>query len=376
MERTPSILLLGLGGAGCSMVSRLSSGLTSEVGAMFVDTDERSLPAGGVTLQLGRQQTRGMGTGGEVGSGLAAAESEEAALRRALAGAHVVVLVTGLGGGTGSGAAPFIAACASDAGATVLCFATMPFSHEGERRQREADQAATILAGRCHGFIAVHNDLLLQQVPADAPMPDAFAAADAWVGGAIRGIAAAFAPGALVPADPSALRSILSTRGSPTLCAFGAGEGQGAAMKAARAAADCPLAHGPGAVTKVASLFVHVSGGPELTSTDAFEAVAAVRAKFGGETSTVLCARTDPALAGRAEVSVLGASLPVPRAPAKGRKGAKSGKGDESQTVFPFATDEAVRRGFFGGAPLTIVDGQDIDVPTYIRRAVRLPSGS
>ncbi|MFM9001831.1 MAG: hypothetical protein ACKORB_09480 [Opitutia bacterium] len=375
MERTPSILLLGLGGAGCSMVTRLSAGLPSEVGVMFVDTDERSLVPGAQTLQLGRQQTRGMGTGGEVSSGLAAAESEEAALRRAIAGVHILVIVTGLGGGTGSGAAPFVASCGVDAGATVLCFATMPFTHEGERRQREADQAATLLASRCHGFVAVHNDLLLQQVPADSPLPATFAAADAWVGGAIRGIASAFAPNALVPTDPSAIRSILSTQGSPTLCAFGAGEGEGAAMKAARAAADCPLAHGPGAVTRVASLFVHVSGGPELTSTDAFQAVNAVRSKFGGETTTVLCARTITGMAGRAEVSVLGASLPAPRAPAKSRKGAKAGKGDEAQTIFPFATDDAMRRGFFGGAPLTIVDGQDVDVPTYIRKAVRLPAG-
>jgi cell division protein FtsZ len=145
-------------------------------------------------------------------------------------------------------------------------------------------------------------------------------------------------------------------------------------MTAARAAVECPLAHGPGAVTKVASIFVHVSGGPELTSTDAFDAVAMVRQKFGGNTATVLCARTDPGMAGRAEVSVLGASLPEPK-PAKARKGGKGAKDDQSQTVFPFATDDAVRRGFFGGAPLTIVDGQDIDVPTYIRRAVRLPAG-
>lgn len=374
MERAPSILLLGLGGAGCSMVARLSAALPAEVGALFLDTDERSLPADARTIQLGRQQTRGMGTGGETGAGLAAAESEEVALRRALAGAPVVVIVTGLGGGTGSGAGPFVAGLAADSGATVLCFATMPFSHEGERRQREADQAATALAARCHGFVAVHNDLLLQQVPADSALPATFAAADAWVGGAIRGLAAAFAPGALVPADPAAIRSILSTPGSPTLCAFGAGEGPRAAMTAARAAVECPLAHGPGAVTKVASIFVHVSGGPELTSTDAFDAVAMVRLKFGGNTATVLCARTDPGMAGRAEVSVLGASLPEPK-PAKARKGGKGAKDDQSQTVFPFATDDAVRRGFFGGAPLTIVDGQDIDVPTYIRRAVRLPAG-
>ena len=217
----------------------------------------------------------------------------------------------------------------------------------------------------------VHNDLLLQQVAPDAPLSESFAAADAWVGGALRGLASAFAPGALIVVDPSSLRSLLSTPGSPTLFAFGVGEGEGAAMKAARAAIECPLAHAPGAVAKVASLFVHVAGGPAMTSTEAFEAVAAVRARFGGETSTILCARVEPALGDRIEVSVLGASLPAPKPPAKTKKG---GKGeDPAQPIFEFATEESMRRGLFGGTPMTFIDGQDVDVPAYIRKAVRLP---
>jgi len=372
MSTPASILLVGLGGAGCSMVTRLSAQLPPEVAVALLDTDARSLPVGmATTLQLGRAQTRGMGTGGEAALGLASAESEEPALRRLFAGVPVVVLVTGLGGGTGSGAATVVASLAAECGATVLSFATMPFSHEGERRMRQANDATVKLGQKCHGLVVVHNDLLLQQVSPDAPLSESFAAADNWVGGALRGLASAFAPGALIAVDPAALRSLLSTPGSPTLFAFGVGQGDGAAMKAARAACDCPLAHAPGAVAKVASLFVTVAGGSAMTSTEAFEAVAAIRARFGGETSTVLCARIEPSLGDRIEVSVLGASLPAPKAPAKPKKGAKAE--DPAQPIFEFATEESMRRGLFGGTPMTFIDGQDVDVPAYIRKAVRLP---
>jgi len=124
------------------MVMRLSAQLPPEVAVALLDTDARSLPVGtATTLQLGRAQTRGMGTGGEAALGLASAESEEPALRRLFAGVPVVVLVTGLGGGTGSGAATVVASLAAECGATVLSFATMPFSHEGERRMRQANDA-------------------------------------------------------------------------------------------------------------------------------------------------------------------------------------------------------------------------------------------
>ncbi len=373
MATPASILLVGLGGAGCAMVTRLSVQLPAEISVALLDTAARSLAAGGPggTQQLGRAQTRGMGTGGEAALGLASAEAEEPALRRLFAGVPVVVLVTGLGGGTGSGAAATVAGLAAETGATVLVFATMPFSHEGERRMRQANEAAVKLGQKCHGLVVVHNDLLLQQVAPDAPLSESFAAADAWVGGALRGLASAFAPGALIAVDPAALRSLLSTPGSPTLFAFGVGEGEGAARKAARAAIECPLAHAPGAVAKVASLFVHVAGGPSMTSTEAFEAVAAVRTRFGGETSTILCARLEPALGDRIEVSVLGASLPAPKAPAKPKKGGKAD--DPAQPIFEFATEESMRRGLFGGTPMTFIDGQDVDVPAYIRKAVRLP---
>jgi cell division protein FtsZ len=221
-------------------------------------------------------------------------------------------------------------------------------------------------------LVTVQNDLLLLQVSKEAPLSESFAAADEWVGGALRALAGTFVPGALVPADPAAVRSILATPGSPTLFTYGRGEGPGAALAAARAANECPLAHAPGATTKAASLFVAVTGGPTLSATEAFEAVAAVRMRFGGETTTLLCARVVADFGDRVEVAVLGASTPALK-PLKKGKGTKPG--EENQQIFGFATEDSMRRGLFGGTPLTFIDGQDVDVPTYIRRAVRLPVG-
>ena len=254
----------------------------------------------------------------------------------------------------------------------MLAYATIPFSHEGERRKRQASEALDKLGAKAHGLVTVQNDLLLLQVSKEAPLSESFAAADEWVGGALRALAGTFVPGALVPADPAAVRSILATPGSPTLFTYGRGEGPGAALAAARAANECPLAHAPGATTKAASLFVAVTGGPTLSATEAFEAVAAVRMRFGGETTTLLCARVVADFGDRVEVAVLGASTPVLK-PLKKGKGTKPG--EENQQIFGFATEDSMRRGLFGGTPLTFIDGQDVDVPTYIRRAVRLPVG-
>ena len=372
MSTTPAILLIGLGGAGSAMVARLAPQLPAEIKILLIDTDTRALPEATsfTTLQIGRAQLRGLGTGGEVALGKTAAEADEAALRRHLAGFPVVVLVTGLGGGTGSGIAAYLSGVAVELGATVLGLATLPFSHEGERRQRQAHEAAQALRQKSHGLILVHNDLLLQQVGQEAPLANSFLAADEWVGGLLRGLAGAFAPGALVPVDPAALQSLFANLASPTLGAIGVAEGENACAKAALAACDCPLAHGPGAVAKVGSLFVHVVGGPNLNTGDAFEAVATVRKRFGGEVTTLLCARLDPAAGARVEVAILGASLPPPKKPAKARKGVVVE--DQEQPLFDFATEASMRRGLFGGTPLTFIEGQDVDIPTYIRKAVKL----
>lgn len=375
MAADSPILLVGVGGAGCALVGQLASALPPAIRVLAVDADAAALAASGVAdqVQVGRAVLRGLGAGGDTRLGASAAEAELAELRRWLAGPPVVVIVTSLGGGVGGGAAAVCAGLAAESGALVLGLATLPFSHEGEQRQVAAREALVALNLKAHGVVVLRNDDLLQLVPAEAPVSEMFARTRQWMGTALESLAGCFAPGALMPLDPGALRALFPSAGCLALFATGEGAGTGAVEAAARAALASPLLpHGPEA-QRVDHLLVQVVGGPALTTGDCQSAVGVLRGELGGDRVTLLGARIDSALEGRARVTVLGASPPAPAAPArpaKGRRGAKPA--DAAQQVFGFALEQNLRRGLFGSTEPTLFNGEDVDVPTYLRKGVRI----
>ena len=379
MATDSPILLVGVGGAGCALVGQLAPSLPPSIRALAVDADASSLAACGVAdqVQVGRAVLRGLGAGGEARLGAAAAESELAELRRWLAGPPVVVIVASLGGGVGGGAAPVCAGLAAEAGAMVLGLVTLPFSHEGEQRQVAARDALVALNLKSHGVVVLRNDDLLQLVPTDAPVTEMFAVTRRWMGSALESLAGFFTPGALMPLDPGALRALFPAAGCLALFATGEAAGSDPVAAAARAALASPLLpHGPEA-QRADHLLVQVVGGPALTTGECQAAVALLRGDLGGDRVTLLGARIDPALEGRARVTVLGASPPAPAgAPrqAKGRKSAKSA--DTSQQMFGFALEQNLRRGLFGTTDPTLFNGEDVDVPTYLRKGIRIQPGN
>jgi len=382
MPSATPILLVGVGGAGSSLVARLEGSLPAGVRCLAVDSDAAALAACGLAdqVQLGRSSLRGLGAGGEPRLGADAAEAETAELRRHLAGAPVVVLVAGLGGGVGGGGAPVLAALAAETGATVLALATLPFSHEGERRLASAREALVALHRAAHGTVVLRNDALLQLAPASAPVSELFAETGRWISAAIGSLAGFFAEGAFLPLDPGALRSLLPTPGSRAAFSTGSASGEGAVLAAARAALGSPLLpHGPEA-GRHDHLLVQVVGGPGLTTGDCQAAVAVLRSELGGDRVTLLGARIDAANPAAARVSFL-AATPAPAAPAavspppappRGRKGGRPAE-PSPQQVFGFAQEENLRRGLFGTSAPNLFNGEDVDVPTYLRKGIRLP---
>ncbi|MFZ9201921.1 MAG: hypothetical protein ACO23N_05795 [Opitutales bacterium] len=375
MSSDQPILLVGVGGAGCALVGQLAPLLPPVVRVLAVDSDASSLAACGVAeqVQIGRAVLRGLGAGGEAKLGSAAAEAELAELRRYLAGPSAVVLVTSLGGGVGGGAAPVCASLASESGAVVLGLATLPFTHEGEQRQASAREALVALSLKAHGVVVLRNDDLLQLVPANASVTEMFSETRRWMASAIESLAGFFAPGALMPLDPGALRALFPSLGCLSLFATGEASGEGAVTSAARSALSSPLLpHGPEA-QRADHLLVQVIGGPSLTTGECQAAVALLRADLGGDRVTLLGARVDAAYEGRARITVLGASPPPPAGatkPGKGRRGTKAS--DASQQVFGFALEENLRRGLFGATEPTLFNGEDVDVPTYLRKGIRI----
>lgn len=383
MSAYTPILLVGVGGAGVALVARMSLQLPTGVKVLLVDSDATALEpfAHLPQVQLGRTSLRGLGASGELVLGADAAEAEASELLRQLSTSSVVVLVSGLGGGIGGGAAPVVARLAADAGATVLAFATLPFSHEGERRLASAREAAVALHRRAHGTVMLRNDALLQVAPADAPVAELFNETSQWMAAALSALAGCFAAEALLPLDPGALRALLPTPGGRATFATGSARGTGAVLAAARAALASPLLpHGPEA-ERHEHLLVQVSGGPQLAIQDCKAAVDLLRAELGGDRITLLGARSDAADTELVRVSFLAASPPLaagaePRPTGKARKGAKVKADDAAQPLFSFAEEANLRRGLFGTSAPNLFNGEDVDVPTYLRKGVRIPSAS
>jgi cell division protein FtsZ len=195
------IKVVGLGGAGLNVIDRIVlDGAVPGADLVVMNTDVQSLTSSVASqkVQLGRGVTRGLGAGGDPEIGLGAAEEAQEDMRKALEGASLIFLCVGLGGGTGSGAAPLLASMARENGSLVVVIATMPFTFEGKRRGKQAEDAIIALQATADAVICFDNDLMGEAVSPKAGIHQAFAAADETISQCVRAIASLFTqPGIL-----------------------------------------------------------------------------------------------------------------------------------------------------------------------------------
>lgn len=388
------IKIVGVGGAGANVVDRLQLESLAEVHFAAVNTDSQALASSPIAekLLLGRMQLRGLGAGGEVESARKAAADDLPALERMVAGVDLVFLVAGLGGGTGTGAGPVLAEAAARAGAVVVAFVTLPFTFEGARRLGAAEEGLTALRAACHAVIPLPNDMLLQQSAENASVLDAFALADAWIARGVRAIWSMIHCTGLINVDFATLRQALNFRGGKTLFGFGSASGNDAPAKALADLEGCPLLHLPEFTKRADQLIVNISGGPDLTLTHVNQIMAAVTQKFGSRDHTVLGAVIDEALARQVHICVLGttdtgarkaagqnraaAPAPVPAAHAGGAPGLveapRKGLFKVEQHEFAFKNADEDSRGYFEATEKNLYNGEDLDVPTFLRRGLRV----
>ncbi|MEO6788885.1 MAG: cell division protein FtsZ, partial [Chthoniobacteraceae bacterium] len=224
----PVIKVLGLGGAGGSALDRLILDGIEGVAVIALNTDVQALNGcvAPQKIHLGRSATRGLGAGGDPEIGYEAAEEAAADIKAAVEGADLVFLCVGLGGGTGSGAAPLIAHMARSAGAMVVAFATLPFSFEGKRRRKQAAEALAQLEEQSDLVITFENDRLGETASPTAGAQHAFVAADQILSHSIQAIAAIIRRGGIIPTGLDELSAAL--RRSHPRCLFGYGESDGA----------------------------------------------------------------------------------------------------------------------------------------------------
>ena len=266
VERAPArIKVIGIGGGGCNCVRRMLTHNVPGVEFAVVNTDIKSLEMvthGATILQIGENLTHGWGAGGDPRVGSRAAQESSTLLRKALKNAELVFITTGMGGGTGTGAAPYVAEIARTMGALVVGVVTTPFSFEGSRRLNQAIAGVARFRRHVDNLIVIHNDRLLQFVDHEAGMEEAFRTADEVVTQGIMSVSELINVPGEINVDFSDVQTIMGYPGG-ALMAMGVGRGNMGALEAARQAVSNPLLNL--SIKGARGVLFSVKGGDDLT---------------------------------------------------------------------------------------------------------------
>jgi cell division protein FtsZ len=400
-DRSVAIKLVGIGGAGTNAVDRLKMESLERLQLAVVNTDHQALSSSPVQdkVLIGMGTTRGLGTGGDPDMGREAAEDDREKIAEVVKGCDLVFIIAGMGGGTGGGASPIVAEIAAEQGALVIAFVTMPFSFEGGRRLKQAEEGLAALRRACDAVIPLPNDILLQEAADNETVLDSFARADEWIGRGVKSIWSMLSKTGLINVDFATLRQAFQNRGAKTLFGLAEGSGENAAAEAIASLKLCPLLHTPEFSRKADRLLVNITGGTDLTLPKVNEIMNAIAEQFGRDSHIIMGAVIDEAMQSRVEISVLGASdmgargamarrpapqrprLSAPR-PEEALPGAESAASAAAQsaalapgpkpTQEEFGFGEIESRGQFERTDRNLFDGQDLDVPTYLRKGIKI----
>ncbi len=280
LEGNARIRVVGVGGGGSNAVNRMIRSNLKGVEFIAINTDHQALSASSanVKIRIGGKLTRGLGAGGDPQKGMEAAEELRDELTRALADSDMVFITAGMGGGTGTGAAPIIAEIARESGALTIGVVTKPFRFEGLRRQKSAEEGIANLSGRVDTLITIPNERLMQVVDKKTPIGDAFKVADDVLRQGVQGISDLIVFPGLINLDFADVKTIMQGQGQ-ALMGIGFGSGDTRAADAAKDAVASPLLETTIAGAK--GILLNVTGGPDLTLYEVNEAANLV-AEFGG----------------------------------------------------------------------------------------------
>jgi len=311
------IKVVGIGGGGSNAVARMVSSGFDGVEFIVANTDLQALqnnPAP-VKIQIGSKLTKGLGAGADPDVGRQAALEDTDKLIQALDGADMVFVTTGLGGGTGTGAAPVIASLASELGALTIAVVTKPFKFEGRRRQMQSEAGLESLRECVDTVITIPNERLLTIIERHTTLNDAFMTADDVLRQAIQGISDLIIVPGMINLDFADVKTIMSGMGL-AMMGTGIAEGPDRAMEAARKAISSPLLEGA-SVNGARGVIINVTGGPDLSLLEVSEASTIIQEAAHEDANIIFGAVVDSQLAGRVKITVIatGFDRPASREP-------------------------------------------------------------
>jgi len=303
-SQNAKIEVIGVGGGGSNAVNRMINSDLEGVSFRVLNTDAQALLQSSAErrVQLGQNLTRGLGAGGNPSIGQKAAEESKDELQQALEGSDLVFIAAGMGGGTGTGAAPVVAEVAKQSGALTVGIVTKPFSFEGKRRMRQAEEGIARLAENVDTLIVIPNDRL-KDVIAGAPLQEAFRNADDVLRMGVKGISDIITCPGLVNVDFADVRSVMTEAGT-ALLGIGIGSGRSRALEAAQAAMNSPLLEAA-RIDGAKGCVINITGGKDMTLEDMTSASEIIYDVVDQEANIIVGAVVDEAMEGEIQVTVI-----------------------------------------------------------------------
>jgi len=304
MSPGADIRVLGTGGAGSNAVKRMVENKVQGVEFIAVNTDIQALyhnPAG-KKITIGRGTTRGLGAGANPDIGKRAAEESSEEIKAAIDGADMLFLTAGLGGGTGGGSIAVMAELARGMGILTVGVVTKPFSFEGLKRKKQAEEALANLRGKVDTLITIPNDKILSLIDKTTPLTEAFAIVDEVLQHAIEGISSIITVHGLVNVDFADVKAVMSDAGT-ALMGIGYGTGDSRAAEAARAAVDSPLLEL--SINGAKGILFNITGGTDLAMFEVDEAARIITEAADPEAMIIFGAVIDDAYTGQIKCTVV-----------------------------------------------------------------------
>lgn len=320
-EQSPNhvdIVVAGIGGAGMNAVNRMINMRVRGVRYVALNTDIQVLSRSEATdrICLGQHYTKGLGAGGNAATGTRAASESTEEIRTVLGDADLVFIAAGMGGGTGTGGAPVVASIAKKLGMLTIGIVTLPFTFEGSRRRRIAEEGVRILSGEIDALITVPNDRLLSLTGRDRSLADAFKLADDVLRQGVQGIAEVINVPGLINVDFADVRSVLREAGT-ALMSIGKGQGRNRAQLAAEEAIAGGFLNVP--IRGAQRVLFNISGGEDMTLYEVNEVAEYIGTAIDNTADITFGAVIDPALADTIRVTLIAAGMqesPTGRIPA------------------------------------------------------------
>jgi cell division protein FtsZ len=365
--------VVGVGGGGGNAVNRMIDERLLGVEFISINTDAQALrmSKSDIKIQIGRKLTRGLGAGARPEIGRQAIEENKDEVAQAVQGADMVFVTCGMGGGTGTGAAPVAAQLAREAGALTVGIVTKPFLFEGRRRMRQAETGIAEMRKNVDTMIVVPNERLLAVVGKGIPFQDALKKADEVLLHATQGISSLITSTGIINVDFADVRTIMQNGGA-ALLATGVGRGDNRALEAAQQAISSPLLDSV-SITGALGVLINIIGGEDLTLGETTQINDVIHDAVGDEAEIIFGAVTDPAMQGEVRVTVIATGFDravTGETPAAGVRPTRPGVLDFARRT---AAQTAVQPKAMPVAPKPVqppaaADVPDMEIPTFIRR--------